>query len=64
LKHRGITDQEKRADKNEASGHKTDGMIDLYNHEVAVVEPAGRAKQREFYREFYRGGIFVVASKS
>lgn len=27
-------------EKKEASGHKTDAMLDLYDHEVAVVEPA------------------------
>jgi hypothetical protein len=26
--------------RNVASGHKTDAMLDLYDHEVAVVEPA------------------------
>ena len=41
LKHRGITDTKgKKAEKKEASGHKTDAMLDLYDHEVAVVEPA------------------------
>ena len=41
LKHRGITDTKgKKADKKEASGHKSEAMIDLYDHEVAVVEPA------------------------
>lgn len=47
LKHRGITDTKgKKADKKEASGHKTDAMLDLYDHEVAVVEPA-RAGEAE-----------------
>jgi len=41
LKHRGITDTKgKKADKKEASGHKTEAMLDLYDHEVAIVEPA------------------------
>jgi hypothetical protein len=41
LKHRGITDTKgKKAEKKEASGLKTDAMLDLYDHEVAVVEPA------------------------
>jgi hypothetical protein len=41
LKHRGITDTKgKKAEKKEASGHKTDAMLDLYDHEVAMVEPA------------------------
>jgi hypothetical protein len=30
----------RRAKKKEAGGHKTDAMLDLYDHEVAVVEPA------------------------
>jgi hypothetical protein len=33
-------------EKKEASGHKTDAMLDLYDHEVAVVEPA-RAGEAE-----------------
>lgn len=38
---RGITDTKgKNAEKKEASGHKTDAMLDLYDHEVAVVESA------------------------
>ncbi|MBL8268543.1 MAG: hypothetical protein JNL55_19285 [Steroidobacter sp.] len=41
LKHRGVTDTKgKRADKKEASGHKTEAMLDLYDHEVALVDPA------------------------
>jgi site-specific recombinase XerD len=41
LKHRGITDTKgKKADKKEASGHKTEAMLERYDHEVAVVEPA------------------------
>jgi hypothetical protein len=41
LKHRGITDTVgRRAEKKAASGHKSDAMLDLYDHEVAVVEPA------------------------
>jgi site-specific recombinase XerD len=41
LKHRGITDTVgKKAEKKAASGHKSDAMLDLYDHEVAVVEPA------------------------
>lgn len=43
LKHRGITDTPgRRADKKAASGHKTDAMLDLYDHELQVVDPAGR----------------------
>lgn len=41
LKHRGITDTKgKKADKKEASGHKSEAMLDIYDHEVAIVEPA------------------------
>lgn len=41
LKHRGITDTVgKKAEKKAASGHKSDAMLDLYDHEIAVVEPA------------------------
>jgi hypothetical protein len=41
LKHRGVTDTVgRRAEKKEASGHKSDAMLDLYDHEVPVVEPA------------------------
>jgi site-specific recombinase XerD len=41
LKHRGITDTVgKKAEKKAASGHKSDAMLDLYDHEVALVEPA------------------------
>jgi hypothetical protein len=43
LKHRGVTDTPgRKADKKAASGHKTDAMIELYDHELQVVEPAGR----------------------
>lgn len=43
LKHRGITDTPgRKADKKAASGHKTDAMIELYDHELQVVDPAGR----------------------
>lgn len=43
LKHRGVTDTSGgKAAKKEASGHKTDAMLNLYDHEVPTVEPAGR----------------------
>lgn len=52
LKHRGVTDTEgTRATKKDASGHKSDAMLDVYDHEIQVVEPA---KPREFSREFSR----------
>lgn len=41
LKHRGITDTKgNRADKRQASGHKTDAMLDVYDHDLPVVDPA------------------------
>lgn len=43
LKHRGITDTPgRKADKKAASGHRTDAMLALYDHELQVVDPAGR----------------------
>lgn len=43
LKHRGVTDTPgRKADKKAASGHKTDAMLDLYDHELQTVNPAGR----------------------
>jgi hypothetical protein len=42
LKHRGVTDTPgRKADKKAASGHKTDAMLDLYDHELQTVDPAG-----------------------
>lgn len=38
LKHRGVTDT--KGDKKKASGHKTDSMVHLYDHELPQVEPA------------------------
>ena len=43
LKHRGITDTEgTRADKREASGHKTEAMVSRYDHSVPLVPAAGQ----------------------
>jgi site-specific recombinase XerC len=40
LKHRGVTDTEgTKQDKKAASGHRTDQMVNLYDHAVAVVQP-------------------------
>lgn len=45
LKHRGVTDTGGgKAAKKEASGHKTDAMLNLYDHELPVVEPAGKRR--------------------
>jgi integrase len=42
LKRRGITDTAgTRADKQQASGHRSAAMLDVYDLSVAVVEPAG-----------------------
>lgn len=38
LKHRGVTDT--KGDKKLASGHKTDSMVHIYDHELPWVEPA------------------------
>lgn len=46
LKHRGVTDTEGgKAERKEASGHKTDAMAQLYDHNVPVVQPAQRRKK-------------------
>lgn len=43
LKHRGVTDTDgSKADKKQASGHRTDAMVQLYDHEVAIVDVAGK----------------------
>lgn len=39
LKHRGVTDT--KGDKKEASGHKTDAMLHVYDHSLPLVERAG-----------------------
>jgi len=40
MKHRGITDTPgTRADKQQASGHKTEAMLDVYDHSVPRVDP-------------------------
>lgn len=42
FKRRGITDTEgTRADKQQASGHRSEGMLDVYDLSVPVVNPAG-----------------------
>lgn len=41
LKHRGITDtQGTRGEKQQASGHRQEAMLDVYDHEVPVVDSA------------------------
>lgn len=45
LKHRGVTDTPgTKADKKLASGHRSDAMVDLYDHEVPIVNPAGKRR--------------------
>lgn len=40
MKHRGITDTAgTRHEKRQASGHKSDAMMDVYDHSVPLVEP-------------------------
>jgi hypothetical protein len=44
LKHRGITDTEGgKSAKKTVGGHKTDAMTNLYDHEIPVVEQAGKS---------------------
>lgn len=44
LKHRGVTDTKgTRAEKKDASGHVTDSMASLYDHDLPRVEPADDA---------------------
>ncbi|KIP82103.1 integrase [Stenotrophomonas maltophilia] len=45
LKHRGVTDT--RGDKKEASGHKTDAMLSLYDHSLPVVDAAADDAERQ-----------------
>lgn len=41
LKHRGITDTKgSKRKKKQASGHKTDSALNIYDHDVPVVMPA------------------------
>lgn len=43
LKHRGVTDTAGTlADKKQASGHRTDAMVDRYDHEIPIVQPPTR----------------------
>lgn len=43
LKHRGVTDSPgKRRDKQDAAGHRSPVMTDVYNHDLDVYEPAGK----------------------
>lgn len=50
LKHRGVTDTKgTKAEKKQASGHKTEAAFGVYDHDIAVVEPAAAP---EFSGEF------------
>jgi integrase len=43
LKHRGVTDTTgTRGEKQQASGHRSERMMDVYDHDVPTVQPAGR----------------------
>jgi len=57
LKHRGVTDTKgNKGDKRDASGHKQDATLELYDHDLPAVEPADdSADPAEFYGEFYDG---------
>lgn len=40
LKRRGTTDTRgTRAEKQEATGHKSESMMDIYDHSIAIVKP-------------------------
>ena len=42
LKHRGVTDTKgTKAQKKDASGHRTDTAFNVYDHDLQVVQPAG-----------------------
>jgi hypothetical protein len=42
LKHKGVTEtQGTRAEKKDASGHRSDAAFDVYDHELKVVPAAG-----------------------
>lgn len=44
LKHRGVTDTPgTRHAKKDASGHRSESSFEIYDHELQVVEPAGKA---------------------
>ena len=47
LKHRGVTDTPGgRTARQDAAGHKTPAMTDLYSHDLDVVQPAGQSPQK------------------
>lgn len=53
LKHRGMTDTAgDKGQKRTAGGHKSEAMVDRYDHELPVVDPAGSP---EFSGEFSGG---------
>jgi hypothetical protein len=48
LKHRGVTDTHgTRAEKKDASGHRSDKAFDLYDHALPVVRAAGEKPKPE-----------------
>lgn len=61
LKHKGVTDTRgTRAEKKDASGHRTDAAFDIYDHALPLVPAAGmdpveHGKAVEFSGEFYGG---------
>ena len=45
LKRKSVTDAAgTRAEKKEASGHKSDAMLDVYDMQIQAVKPAGKAE--------------------
>lgn len=48
LKHRGVTDT--KGDKKEASGHKTDAMMHVYDHSLPIVRESGDEKADLFQK--------------
>lgn len=47
LKHRGITDTAgTRRDKQDAAGHRSATMTDVYNHALDVYDPAGNVSKK------------------
>ena len=53
LKHRGVTDTKgSRQQKQRASGHRTESMVALYDHDVPVVQPATPREDASFRESF------------
>jgi len=58
LKHRGATDTKgSRKRKQRASGHQTEEMVALYDHDVPVVQPATPREDASFRESFREATI-------